>query len=100
MESSLFFSNITVEYIYTYISCISGDGTPVNLEVARKQKTKKTALAIHNPDSSIKKDQRLKRKETIMVGVPGKYKGCETCRRRRVKVSPFDLLFPLLINHF
>lgn len=22
-----------------------------------------------------------------MVGVPGKYKGCETCRRRRVKVS-------------
>ncbi|CAG1959928.1 unnamed protein product [Fusarium graminearum] len=23
----------------------------------------------------------------IMVGVPGKYKGCETCRRRRVKCS-------------
>jgi hypothetical protein len=22
-----------------------------------------------------------------MVGVPGKYKGCETCRRRRVKVG-------------
>lgn len=27
-----------------------------------------------------------------MVGVPGKYKGCETCRRRRVKVCS---LFPL-----
>lgn len=27
-----------------------------------------------------------------MVGVAGKYKGCETCRRRRVKVSESHLL--------
>lgn len=32
----------------------------------------------------------------IMVGVPGKYKGCETCRRRRVKVCSSP---PLLIHH-
>jgi hypothetical protein len=33
-----------------------------------------------------------------MVGVPGKYKGCETCRVRRVKVreAPFPLLGTLL----
>lgn len=32
-----------------------------------------------------------------MVGVPGKYKGCETCRRRRVKVLfLFVTMFPHL----
>lgn len=25
---------------------------------------------------------------SVMVGVPGKYKGCETCRQRRVMVRP------------
>src|SRR5688572_23691632 len=33
-----------------------------------------------------------------MVGVPGKYKGCETCRRRRVKVSRTWGCFPIRPN--
>lgn len=33
-----------------------------------------------------------------MVGVPGKYKGCETCRRRRVKVSAANGWFPIRPN--
>lgn len=72
---------------------------PCPLPPAFPHRLNGVAICRHPSSDVEKKEHRKKGPNTIMVGVPGKFKGCETCRLRRVKVRVVGKGESVFVSH-